>query len=96
MPVPPARKPLLLICLLLGLAGGLGPAAALSADAQKIVDLVRKSNPDLHPVCSNRGKLKAAVTEATTLLAEAKQLLGNPQAGGQEAGRYLYANCPAG
>jgi hypothetical protein len=69
------------------------PAMALSSDAQKIVDLVKKENPVLKPVCSDQSKLKTAVTEATTSLYEKGQLSGNPKEAGQEAGKYLYQNC---
>lgn len=67
----------------------------LSADAQKIVVQVEKENPDIHPVCSSVGKLKAAVTQATTELAKENALTEDPHAAGEEAGKYLYENCPA-
>jgi hypothetical protein len=69
------------------------PAHALSSDAQKIVDLVKKENPVLKPVCSDQSKLKTAVTQATTSLYEKGELSGNPKSAGQEAGKYLYQNC---
>jgi len=69
------------------------PAFALSSDAQKIVDLVKKENPVLKPVCSDQSKLKTAVTEATTSLYKQGQIAGNPKSAGQEAGKYLYQNC---
>jgi hypothetical protein len=72
-----------------------GPVFALSADAQKVVDQVKKANPNLHPVCSDQAKLKSAVTEATKTLYEAKALSGDPHAAGEEAGKYLYTNCPS-
>jgi hypothetical protein len=69
------------------------PAYALSADAQKVVDLVKKENPVLKPVCSDQAKLRTAITEATTSLYKQGALSGNPKAAGQEAGKYLYQNC---
>lgn len=69
------------------------PAFALSADAQKVVDLVKKENPVLKPVCSDQDKLRTAVTEATTSLYKEGQIAGNPKSAGQEAGKYLYENC---
>jgi len=69
------------------------PAYALSADAQKVVDLVKKENPVLKPVCSDQDKLRTAVTEATTSLYKQGAFTGNPKAAGQEAGKYLYQNC---
>jgi hypothetical protein len=70
-----------------------GPAAALSSDAQLIVDGVKAANPTLKPVCSDRGKLTTAVTAVTTNLAKAGKIAGDPRAAGQEAGRYLYFHC---
>lgn len=70
-----------------------GPAAALSADAQQIVDGVKAANPALKPVCSDRGKLTTAVTAVVTDLAKAGKIAGDPRAAGQEAGRYLYFHC---
>ena len=69
------------------------PAFALSSDAQKIVDLVKKENPTLKPICSDQSKLKTAVTAATTSLYQQGQISGNPKSAGQEAGKYLYLNC---
>jgi hypothetical protein len=69
------------------------PAYALSSDAQKIVDLVKKENPVLKPVCSDQDKLRTAITEATTSLYKQGQISGNPKSAGQEAGKYLYQNC---
>jgi hypothetical protein len=69
------------------------PAYALSSDAQKIVDLVKKENPVLKPVCSDQSKLRSAITEATTSLYKEGALSGNPKEAGQEAGKYLYENC---
>jgi hypothetical protein len=69
------------------------PALALSLDAQKIVDLVKKENPVLKPVCSDQDKLRTSVTEATTSLYKQGQISGNPKSAGQEAGKYLYENC---
>lgn len=82
----------------LGLFGALAPALALSSDAQAIVDRVKATTPNLHPVCSDRGKLTQVVTAATIALAEAKKINGDhtvARAAGQEAGRYLYFHCPS-
>lgn len=82
----------------LGLLGALAPALALSSDAQAIVDRVKATTPNLHPVCSDRGKLTQVVTAATIALAEAKKINGDhavARAAGQEAGRYLYFHCPS-
>ncbi|MBN9027235.1 MAG: hypothetical protein J0H20_16945 [Rhizobiales bacterium] len=82
----------------LGLLAALAPAFALSSDAQAIVDRVRATTPNLHPVCSDRGKLTQVVTAATIALAEAKKINGDhtvARAAGQEAGRYLYFHCPS-
>jgi len=79
-------------------ASGTGVALALSNDAQAIVDKVKASTPNLHPVCSDRGKLTDAVTAATIALAEAKKINGDhtvARAAGEEAGRYLYFHCPS-
>ncbi len=84
--------------LFVGLALGSGPALALSSDAQAIVDRVKATTPDLHPVCSDRGALTKAVTAATIALAEAKKINSDratARAAGQEAGRYLYLHCPS-
>lgn len=81
--------------LLVALGGA--PALALSADAQTIVDRLKATIPDLKPVCSDRGKLTAAVTSATIALAEAKKINGDhavARKAGQEAGYYLYFHCP--
>lgn len=69
------------------------PAYALSSDAQKVVDLVKKENPVLKPICSDQDKLRTAITEATTSLYKQGALTGNPKEAGQEAGKYLYQNC---
>jgi hypothetical protein len=69
------------------------PAYALSADAQKVVDLVKKNNPVLKPVCSDQDKLRSAVSDATMSLYKQGAFSGNPKAAGQEAGKYLYQNC---
>jgi len=82
----------------LGLFGALAPALALSSDAQAIVDRVKATTPNLHPVCSDRAKLTQVVTAATIALAEAKKINGDhtvARAAGQEAGRYLYFHCPS-
>ena len=70
------------------------PALALSADAQKIVDQVVATIPDLKPVCSDRKKLRTAVSDATKTLAKGKKLEGEPKPAAQEAGKYLFTNCP--
>ncbi|MCX5496923.1 hypothetical protein OSH11_19620 [Kaistia dalseonensis] len=80
----------------LGLFGTLAPAFALSADAQTIVDQVKASNPDLKPVCSDKGQLTTAVTAAATALASAGKISADEAsatAAGKEAGRYLYFHC---
>lgn len=73
------------------------PAFALSSDAQTIVDRLKATIPDMKPVCSDRGKLTAAVTSATIALATAKKINGDhavARKAGQEAGYYLYFHCP--
>lgn len=85
------------VCFL-ALAAGTSAAFALSNDAQAIVDRVKATTPELHPVCSDRGKLTQVVTAATIALAEAKKINGDhtvARAAGQEAGRYLYFHCPS-
>ncbi|WEK49650.1 MAG: hypothetical protein P0Y66_18375 [Candidatus Kaistia colombiensis] len=87
------------VSLLLAMtAYGAGAAHALSKDAQTIVDRVKATTPNLHPVCSDRGMLTKVVTSATIALAEAKKINGDhavARAAGQEAGRYLYFHCPS-
>ena len=87
-----------LTVLVVAMGAGMGTAFALSNDAQAIVDRVKAMTPDLHPVCSDRGKLTQVVTAATIALAEAKKINGDhtvARAAGQEAGRYLYFHCPS-
>ena len=94
----PRRCKLSVTLLLAITAAGTGVALALSADAQAIVDRVKATTPNLHPVCSDRGKLTEVVTAATIALAEAKKINGDhavARAAGQEAGRYLYFHCPS-
>lgn len=73
------------------------PAFALSADAQTIIKALSVKYPDLKPICSNRDKLKDAVTGAVVMLSAAKKISPDKAAAaaaGQEAGRYLYLHCP--
>ncbi|WP_421723411.1 hypothetical protein [Bauldia sp.] len=88
------------LCVAIVFAGGLaGMASAesvtdLTPDAQKIVAQVEKENPDIQPVCSSMKELRAAVTQATTELAKAGDLTEDPHTAGEEAGKFLFENCP--
>lgn len=85
-----AGRAMLALTLSVGVAG---PVFALSADAQKVLDQVKKNTPNLASICSDRDKLKTAVTSATAALYKEQALSGDPRAAGQEAGRYLYMHC---
>ena len=70
------------------------PAFALSADAQKIVDQVVATIPDVKPVCSDRKKLRTAVSDATKTLVKGKQLSGEPKPAAQDSRKVPLRQLP--